>query len=193
MAKLGLNFRESSGYVTDPSGTTYALPQGVTNYPTTRGGLTFGTLADFQFDARDRDSGNDARIAGMMFSGATGQQYRIDLPDGAGDYDIWCALGDAAAAGTYGLLIKDGAGSTLATISGTTTGNDFIDATNTLRTAAAWPGSNASARLTFTASYMLLEAPANQIRLAHIALEKVAGGGGSSAGAAAHYYRQLQG
>lgn len=192
MAKLGLNFRATSGYVTDPSGTTYALPDGAANYPTTRGGLTFGTLVNFQFEGRDRDSGLDARLAGVMFSGASGQQYRIDLPDGAGDYDIWCAIGEPAGSVTCGMLIKDGAGSTLATISGAVSPTNFIDATNTTLSAANWPGSNASTRLTFTASYMILESDASShgIRLAHIALEKVTGGS-SSVPPIYHYRAQL--
>jgi hypothetical protein len=178
VAFSGINFRASSGYVTDGSGETYCLTNGANDlYPTTRGGLTFGGVTNFEWDSRDRNSGNDRRLAGMLFVAASGKQWKLDLPDGAGEYTIRIAVGDpdGGGGGTYTAIIKDGT-TTLLTVTGTPGGNEFLDASSTVRTAAAWPGSNTTANITFSGTVLTLESGA-ACRIAHIAVEKVTGGG----------------
>src|SRR3990167_6684343 len=87
----GFDFRNTSAYVTDPADHTYVLH--TETYPTTRNGVTFGWSAG-TIDSRDRDSGIDARLAGINFGAATGT-FRVDLP-ATGDYDVRIASGDAS-------------------------------------------------------------------------------------------------
>jgi hypothetical protein len=96
-----INFRATSGYVTDPEGSTYCLADASTpndDYPTTRNGWTFGwTSANPppHYEA-DRHVGYDARIAGYVganngwtFEGT----FRLDLPQ-AGKYAVGWVAGD---------------------------------------------------------------------------------------------------
>lgn len=158
MAYYGINFRADSAYVTDGAGETYTIGAA---YPETRGGITFGYSSGANFSgSRDRDNTNDRRIAGLVYSlnSSAADVFQVDLPEGAGTYDIAIALGDAASArGNQLLLIKDGS-TTLATIGPTSTSaaDRFIDATGVERTDAAWPGSMALLRLTFSGSVMNL-------------------------------------
>lgn len=158
MAYYGINFRADSAYVTDGAGETYTIGAA---YPETRGGITFGySSGAILGNSRDRDNTNDRRIAGLVYSlnSSAADVFQVDLPEGAGTYDIAIALGDAASArGNQLLLIKDGS-TTLATIGPTSTSaaDRFIDATGVERTDAAWPGSMALLRLTFSGSVMNL-------------------------------------
>ena len=178
MAFSGINFRASSGYVTDGANDTYCLVTGTVDaYPTTRGGKTFGANATYEWDVRDWTTGNDPRLAGVMLSTGSGQIFKFDLPSGAGTYDFRIALGSYNTGATWTALIKDG-GTTLLTVTGTTSANEFLDATSTVRTAAAWPGSNATTALTFSGTQLSVVSTAGACYIAHIAVQ--ASGGGSS-------------
>lgn len=90
---LTINFRSTSGFVTDGTDQTYCLAEA---YPTTRAGTTFGfqssELSGFGF--ADRDAGLDPRLAGLVVKSTTPQGYfQWDLP-GAGTYDIYAAACD---------------------------------------------------------------------------------------------------
>lgn len=183
---LGINFRSTSTYVTDGTNETYCLGD---TYPVTRGGATFGYSAGHEGVGRDRNSGNDRRLAGTNFwpNNGTQGQFRLDLPNGAGTYTVHLALGDASYAQGYQYLkITDGnGGSTLLTIDDTngTSANNFDDAGGTNYTAANWPGSEAGVSLTFSGSvlWLLLGSPtaqANQSTLAHLRVVQAGGGGG---------------
>jgi len=154
----GINFRATSGYVTDAASETYSLGEA---YPVTRGGLTFGFASSNTTNSRDRSTGVDPRLAGMSFkannAGAT-LDFKLDLPSGPGTYTIRLALGDMSSAQGIKAVIKDGVGGTvLATIQpGLVNAGEFADATGVTRTAAAWPGSNVSTNLVFAGSQLVV-------------------------------------
>jgi hypothetical protein len=182
MANYGINFRSTSGYVTDGSGETYSLGEA---YPTTRGGLTFGWDSDRTSASRDRNAGNDRRMAGIIFlSNGFGSvaTFRIDLPS-TGDWIIRAAFGDATNAQTQYVSFRDNA-TTFASFSNVdSNSNEFIDASGVLRTHAAWPGSNASISHTFGSTSFFIDigdpsgTDGNSTTIAHIYIEEA----GSSA------------
>lgn len=97
-----INFRSTSGYVTDGAGQTYCLGSADV-YPVTRGGLTFGWILAHEADsARNRNAGNDPRLAGQnsATNDGTPSQFQLDLP-ASGSYTIHLALGDASYAQSY--------------------------------------------------------------------------------------------
>ena len=100
MSNYGFNFRATSGYVTDPAGTTYSIGDA---YPQTRNGITFGwTTAPT--GVRDRSTTVDHRLAGVCFEGSNNTAtFQVDLP-AAGTYNIGCADGDAGFNGVGGII-----------------------------------------------------------------------------------------
>lgn len=177
----GFNFRGSAGYVTDGANETYVTSDA---YPTTRNGVTFGWTAGGA-DAGDRSLTNAVELAGRNETVNTGTQsvFRIDLP-AAGDYDIRLANGSPSANqdaqyleifdGATSVLVNDNRGHSNAV-------NEFYDATNVKRTAAAWPGSNLPRRVTFSGTVLTLKlgTPASDINstdIAHLFLSQVVGG-----------------
>lgn len=182
MAFLGINFRATSGYVTNGTDETHSLGE---TYPTTRGGLTFGFSSSAAANARDRNSGIDRRLAGMVGQpNASGtNDFRLDLPGGAGTYRIKLALGDAEFGQNHRCLILDGTGgSTLATINNATLTGQWVDAGNTVRfSASGWVTDNATIELTFTANHLVLRlgshsSGSSSTTISHLAIEQVGGG-----------------
>src|SRR5687768_1145992 len=105
---VGINFRSSSGYVSNPVGTTHCTV-GAELYPQTRGGLTFGWTVSIGGNGRDRSTSIDARLAGIHFkTDVTGSPivFRIDLPS-SGSVDIYTGLGDAGASNNFFLEVMD--------------------------------------------------------------------------------------
>lgn len=155
---IGIDFRDTAGYVTDPAGYTYCLAE---LYPTVRGGATFGWVTAIAGKTRDRSTTVDPRLAGIAFQGNTTTKatFRVDLP-ATGAVDIYCAMGDMGGAnGTYleifdnttslGVIVADGG-------PGVVPVGSFKDATNTTYTAANWPASNAKATKTFTTTTCII-------------------------------------
>lgn len=189
MAWSGLNFRSTIAFVTDGSGETYVR---VDTYPTTRGGLTFGYTSLTGLEFRDRSASLDRRIAGMHFGPAAGRTFRFDLPGGAGTYRVRVLFGDNDIGWSHQCVIKDGAGgSTLATITGTTSSARWLDADGTTSITAANVAADAfgDVELTFTASVAEFVfgngSSSPHSTIAHIAVEAVSSGStGTAAGAA---------
>ena len=160
MAIFGFDFRNTSAYVTDPSTSTFQLcPTGTANpaYPTTKSvngqSITFGwESGTANVDSRDRNSGIDARLAGINFvpstAGGSGT-WRVDLPS-SGSWTLNMAMGDASGAQTINLNVKD-TNTTLFSFANTAVASgSFLDANGTAWTAANWPASNTSKTVTFT-------------------------------------------
>src|SRR6185295_18557111 len=159
MAEKGCAFRSSSGYVTD--GANDSPPStgffGAT-YPETLGnGLTVGwETVPTGTDGRDRSNSIDVRLAGEQFNrgGSTDVViFRIDLPDGTGDYLIRGAFGDANYATSDDYYQFRDTTTALATITHGSghTGGQWYDASDVLRTSAAnWASSNARITKTFS-------------------------------------------
>lgn len=179
MASIGINFRGSSGYVSDGAGETYCL--GSDTYPTTRGGFTFG-WEDAPGGGIDRDATNDARLAGINYAPTAGTRWRLDLP-ATGDYLIRLAIGDAASGQGNKFLVKDD-GTLLLTrgIHNTSGADRFFDAAGVEYTDATWPGSNTGASLTFATTILRLVADTSfgNNCIAHLYAEQVGGGGGGA-------------
>lgn len=87
-----INFRATSGYVTDGGGQTYSIGDA---FPTLRAGLTFGwTSISGSIQTRDRTTSNGPRFAGINFSGSTGvNEFTITLP-APGVYKVNYAIND---------------------------------------------------------------------------------------------------
>ncbi len=149
----GFDFRNTSTFVTDPSGDTYVLP--TTTYPTKFNGVTYGWVKTAPVRGRDRNAKLDPRLAGINFvnNGAPGTFY-VDLPS-PGTYNLSLAMGDAGNGQCWvqcQVQFLDGS-TVLATV---TTGvinlGYFYDATGKNWSAATWPSSNLSQQVTLTGS-----------------------------------------
>ena len=184
MAFVGVSLRNTSGYVTDPSGVMYCLGE---VYPTKRGGLTFGWASSLVANSRNRNASIDARLAGCNFvvnSGAT-NTFTLDLPNGPGTYRVRLAIGDYGSAQNNLVLVKDGS-TTLATINVATSANRFTDAASTGSgvgglTNTGWVSGNVDVELTFSGSTIALVCGGHSSgslssALAHLAVEFVGGG-----------------
>lgn len=186
MTKLqGINFRNTSGFVTDGTGDTYEIIDAPADYPrTTPQGVTVGWEQAIGF-TRNRNAGNDPRLAGSASTSTVTnggvQNFRIDL-DASGSHDITIAAGDAAYTAHVKLELFDGTTSlgVLVPVGATSAGNKFFDATGTELSAAAWPGSNTPVTKTFSGAICRFRIGdgANACAIAHVAVTAAAGGGG---------------
>jgi hypothetical protein len=175
VADYAVNFRSSAGYVTDGAGETYCLH--VDAYPTTRGGGTFGWV-DYigVVDGRDRNSGNDPRLAGINFAISTAPYWRLDLA--AGDYDV--RMGSAEPGGGTSdadWLLQDGT-TTFVTLSEAVADAMVVDATDVETNYATWlaaGGGNAVAR-TFAGDHFRLKSNGTLTRVCHVRLTTAAAG-----------------
>jgi hypothetical protein len=151
------------------------------DYPTTRGGFTFGweDRGGGNPRGRNRDSGVNAKLAGINFTndGLT-RNLRIDL---SGSLKVRLGIGDAAVGqSNAGVDVRDSAGSKFSH-SGLTVGPSAIyDATGVSRSSAAdWVSNNAqSAAFTF-ADYVRvrLDGAGTASVLAHVEVEEQAAAG----------------
>ena len=179
---VGIDFRQTSAYVSDPTNCTYCLG-GVTDaYPVTRGGATFGwnTWDSGNDLALNRSASIDARLAGGSFifnnSGTPNppQLFEFDLPS-AGTYTIVLAIGDANSPRAFVTVALYDNTSLLATIisGGTSTTGEFYDAAGNLwTTPAAWVSSNVGVNHTFASTKLILKvgeiSSGNYTALAHL-------------------------
>ena len=182
--KEGINFRATSGYVTDGTDETHCIH--TDGFPTVRAGATFGWESGGTPDSRDRNSGLDARLAGINFFtnvGTNQATWRMDL-DTATDHDIRLALGDAASTQDDQYCEVIDGSTTFITIDetgNTTPQEDYIDATDVIRTSASdWVTNNAKVTRTFGSTILRVTIgnPVNQTNastIAHIFAEEVGG------------------
>lgn len=190
---FGINFRNTSGYVTDSAGETYCITD---SYPTTRGGITFGWETSETGRGRDRNSGNDRRLAGINFwpnnNSPADNTFRVDLP-APGTYPVRLAMGDAGSLQELQYFqIKDGS-TVLTTIDDTdgTSSNNFDDATGTMYSAANWAASNTAYNAVMTGTALKILIGANKLTgsttIAHLFVGDASGGGSTPFAA---YYQQ---
>lgn len=182
MTTYGIDFRSTSGFVTDPANNTYSLSEA---YPTTRGGLTFGWIVSQAGNARDRLNTNDARIAGMVFfTASNAESFRIDLP-ATGSYDVGCAMGDPSnAQGVQYIEIFDNTTSLVSMQSAAgTSANQFYDLSGVLRTQASFFANQVLSNVTFSTTTMKVKigkaAVGSSHCLSHLDINQ-SGGGGST-------------
>lgn len=170
----GIDFRQSNAYVTDPANYDYDTEARAAAYPWTTAqgnnvGFEIGSTLDLVY--RDRSAVIDARLAGLARSDTVSPlTFRIDLP-ATGNYTISGAFGDAGFGAPTGWDLYDTASSlgTLASGADTPAGS-FRDPTNVNRTAAAWPGSQATVTKTFATTIMRIKSTAVSIPVANISV-----------------------
>ena len=83
-----INFRNTSGFVTDGTNETYSLGEA---FPTTRAGVTFGFDYAIPSSTADRSNTNDPRYAGAVIENGVG--FTITLP-ASGVYKVNVVIGD---------------------------------------------------------------------------------------------------
>lgn len=190
--KIGINFRNTSGYVTDG---TDEVPWLGESYPATKmagsgQSVTAGWESGFTSgNERDRDNGIDARLAGIHFeSGGTVCRFRIDL-DSTGDHDIRAAFGDPGASGNYSEFeFLDSTTSLFQSGSNNDGISNWRDATDVQRTSAAdWVSNNAKRTETFASTIFRTDMNYQGVNssgaavISHLFVESVGGGGGAAA------------
>lgn len=189
---IGINFRGTSGYVTDGADETYALA--ADSYPTSRGGWTFG-LVSGSVTYFNRNSGVDRRFAGAMFATfASGTvDFRVDLP-ATGDYDIHVIAADSqdnTTDRTSQLSYRDN--TTEFATSGPTTikggcryvadaaGTQFGDGSALNSGITGWQASEAAISRTFVSTIFIVRVAAVTSNwLSHLRVVQTGGGGGSA-------------
>jgi hypothetical protein len=156
----GLSFRQTDAFVTDVSPATSEIGQAV-NYPrTTPQGNTVGweTVVS-TIQVRNRQAGNDARLAGLAFPNTSTDvvKYRIDLP-AAGSYNMRWASGDGSYTTSAVVSLYDTTTLLTALSTGTTSAaQTFKDATDVEWTNVTWPGSNVAITKTFASTICRLQ------------------------------------
>lgn len=162
---VGLNFRQTSGYVTDSTGETYVLGE---TSSTSRdivgpqGNVTFqwSTCGDC---VRDRSTGVGSRLAGIHFvdnSAASPATFSLTLPQ-AGNYTICLALGDATNPQAYQKAeVFDNVTSKFSvTDADGTSADHWDDANGTDRTSGTWaaPGAQCRSAVAFASTTLNLK------------------------------------
>lgn len=174
----GIDFRTTLGFVTDPANCVIENAEVLftANYPRTlpNGNVVGWEISGTGSNSRDRNAGNDPRLAGLENPAS---DYRIDIA--AGNYNIYIAAGDASNSQGVSMAIKDTT-TVLRSLSGSTgAANSFIDASNTVRTAAAWVAASAGGGTAFAATFATSIARfsmSGASPIAHIFIESASGG-----------------
>jgi len=166
----GIIFKATIGFDGTP-GANDAEETGVTYPWATPQGNNVGWNDSGNVQARDRTTGNDPRLCGTNFMSSIQKDYRIDLP-APGNYNIRCAAGDQAAAGTNQIEVFDNTTSLGVMINSTPAANSFTDAANTDHTAANWPANNAPALVTFASTICIFRFPSTALNeIAYLYIE----------------------
>lgn len=154
-----LNFRLTSGYVTDGAGETYVL--GTDAHPTTRGGVTFGyvDVGGGAPVAGDRSTSYGSRFAGRINYKRDSNTFRVDLANGA--YDLRASMGAVTASATVELIIWDGAESDGIVLANWLNGSSGaagqgVDFTKVARAFATWDADVAPIRVNVTKGYITI-------------------------------------
>ncbi len=153
----GATYCDGSGEVcNDGANTTYVNPGDA--YPVTRNGITFGWTVNANLDSRDRDNTIDARFAGFNFVNnvSSKQIFRVDVTSGS-SIDVRLAAGDISADQLQTITVKDNTTAFITCAGVATASDEYIDAGCTVRTRAAWPGSNTLATRTMGSTTLFVE------------------------------------
>lgn len=197
---VGLNFRSTEFYVTDGANEYWPGAPATKPYPTTIGGVTMGwdNGWDPSVGTANRDAAVDRRLAGDWSKSnvhAVANVFRIDLPNG--EYDISFANGSTGLSQTRAMFtLLDGVTDLIDIdeVTGTAI-NEYMDASDVLRTEAAWPGDNVTVRVTVSTGILRLRlggegGGTGTSRFAHLRLVGIApviapvsGGTGGTGGA----------
>lgn len=170
----GINFRGTSGYVTDGTNHDYELGATYGNYPrTTAQGNNVGWEAGPFITAFNRTTSYDVRLAGVNYSDGSGTgKFRMDLPS-SGSYNIRFAAGDNYFySRAVDWALYDGTTKLRDLTTGTTSGADRVkDATNTEYTSTNWPGSNSAITETFAGTIIRVQDDGTSNYIVHVYVE----------------------
>src|SRR5271157_5599118 len=183
---IGIDFRGTQNYVTDPA---YAVFDNCVNDGTTKQTRTNskGYSVSWQWGqkcngAADQNNSIDPRLAGTgnVYTASGGETLTITVPQ-SGTYNIGFATGMAAgnqcgAGKCPNFIFKDGAsGTQLFTVNPNNPGmGHFIDAANNDGTAAQWPASNREQQVTLSGRTLTVSmAAGNAPSIAHIRITYV--------------------
>jgi hypothetical protein len=207
---VGLNFRSTSGYVTEASNEIYVLGETSSTTRTSSSGVS----VTFQWTtgtptALDRDT-THRRLAGMNYSGVGGGEkiFTIDLSsvtgyDGASALDVYAAHGDPLAGWTPVVDYRDNATSFGGFTQATGGANRFDDATGVAQTSQAnWianasgdSGGNKVSR-TFSSSSFRVSVGAGSVDLSMLTHLRLMQSGAAAAAAGPlfdHYFKNMRG
>lgn len=131
MTKHSLNFRSTAGSWAETGSDGAILGDA---YPVVRGGLTCGwsiavTKTDYVYASNARLSGRN--------NINTGAYFRVDLPLGPGTYRIWLAVGAINTTAPTAFIIRDGAGSVIASTASTSVGGGVLASANVMDASGA--------------------------------------------------------
>lgn len=146
---LGVNFRATSGFVSDGIAEVYCLGD---KFPTVRGGATFGWLGSV--DARNRNAAVDRRLAGMNFTTNTQQSFRLNLPTGV--YDLRLAMGETEYPQRAAVEVYDDTNLRFSLGSVAVNAGQFIDAGGVARTIVTWPTANVARSVTVSSGILIV-------------------------------------
>jgi uncharacterized membrane protein len=159
----GFDFRGSLNFVNDPPGAAGIISN--TIFPTVGGLTTYGWSYTAAFEALNRNSAVDPRLAGTndVNNGTPGQFY-VDLP-APGTYSLSLAMGDDGYQACFvqcQVQFLDGS-----TVLSTMTGGPinmgyFYDAQGNMWSAAQWPANNVSKQVTLTGTQLTVLVGSNQ-------------------------------
>lgn len=159
---MGFNFRNTSGFVTDPS---YCVLVNSEVYP-----HTYTTVDGYSINAgwpgtglsQDSASGNDPRIAGVNYTTPNNERvFRIDLDSGsapgAGTYTVDLAAGQVGFSHNNYFDVRDSASVLIQSAGSSTVAGQYLDATLTpVSATTSWTGTTASKTFETTICYLVL-------------------------------------
>ena len=160
----GFDFRLTQQFVNDPPGDIAVLP--TASYPTQGSGFTYGWVNTAVVSARNRNAGQDPRLAGvnLAFNGYPGT-FKVGLPS-SGTYNLSLAMGDAGFMACWvqcQIQFLDGS-TVLATITkGEDQQNFFYDAQGNNWSAAAWPSGNVTQQVTLQGTVLSVVVGTNNL------------------------------
>lgn len=153
MPYFAINFRASSGYVTDGTDETYCL--GAADiYPVTRGGLTFGWDSTANLIQADRSTA-DRRFAGVNgCSNTNTRTLRVDLPS-TGTWLVRLAAGDPTGGSFPYIRLQDNVTTFATSNFGELGSGQYADAAGgAFGTAAGWLAGNTAISRNFASSIL---------------------------------------
>lgn len=184
---VGFDFRNTSGFVTDPSCCTFETASGGSlDYPVTSN-INGYTNVKYGFESAlsctggagstaNRNATYDARLAGLaVFANSTTcSVFRVDLQGSPSSCHIGLAMGDPGGGNsqTNYVAIYDNTTSRLAFSPANSDSTHFVDASGASLTPSAWPGSNTTVSETFSSTILRVKfggtTDSNSTTLAHL-------------------------
>lgn len=181
MAEIGINFRETAGFVTDGTDEVGYVDTSSHSF----NGFTYDWTTGGGINTRDRSTTPDRRMAGLHFQSSGGPIILTVTLPATGDYEIRSAHGDYSNdTGHESLNLKDNGTSFQSwdKPAGTTGANKWWDADGTTERAsdAAWVSGNVAVNRTFGSTAFTMEVgDAGSLgSVAHLFVKQSAGGGG---------------